>query len=292
MLIYLYPIDFKLHSFILSVFRANLPTPSCYTEQYIHSSSRVRVKYHLNIKHVHMIDHLVEIRQRAIRIFIIFLGIFSLFFFFANDLFYLVCAPVQKVLPLQSSLIATGIGDPLFAPIHLAFNLALWACCPFFLLELWLFCSPGLYKKEKQQTALITFLGVGLFCMGGLFCYYIFLPYLTQFFVASVPQGVLYLPGIVSTINFITKMMLIFGVIFEIPFLCVLFVQYQICTIKQLRIVRPYVIVSSFIIGMLLTPPDVISQIMLALPMCLLYEIGLLLAQWKSKALFLSEKKI
>ena len=223
-----------------------------------------------------MLFHLIELRKRILKVLVVFAGCFILLFLFANDLFQFIIGPLIKVLPEGSTVIATQVASPLITPIHLALNVAILLCTPYALFQTWMFISPGLYQEEK--TPLKRFLGLGLlmFIIGAGFCFYIVLPFILKFFVNALPKGVQYFPDMNNVISFINQMIITFGLVFQLPLVCLAGVHLGWFSAKSLKLFRPYFIVSSFIIGMLLTPPDVLSQLLLALPMCLLYEIGIL----------------
>jgi len=226
-----------------------------------------------------MIQHLLEIRQRSIYVLGAFLAFFALFFFFANDLFYTLVKPLIAALPTDNSLIATQITSPVFLPISLAADAAILCTAPIALWQLWRFIAPGLYRDEKQTLGRVLLLSLVLFVCGILFCFYLILPFMFQFFAEAVPLGVKMMPDMANALDFITRMLLIFGLCFQVPLICLTLVRLQWVNIQQLQQIRPYIIVAAFTIGMLLTPPDVLSQLMLALPLCILYETGIVLAR-------------
>lgn len=226
-----------------------------------------------------MLDHLLELRRRALILSVLFAGLFLLFFVYANPLFQIVISPLLSSLPLSKGIIATQITSPVLIPMKLAADTALLATAPFALAQGWLFVSPALYRQEKAPLACFMVMGFMLFCLGMLFCFFIALPLMFHFFAQALPTGVTWLPDMNEAIAFITRMLLLFGLCFQVPLLCVAVVRLQWIDLGRLQALRPYIIVGAFILGMLLTPPDVPSQIMLALPLCLLYELGLFLAK-------------
>lgn len=226
-----------------------------------------------------MLNHLIELRQRALIAVCIFGGFFLLFFCYANNLFEALASPLTHVLPKQQSLIATQITSPVFTPIKLAADTALLCTTPFALMQLWLFIAPGLYRRERKPIMGALLLSLLLFCCGLLFCFFIVLPFMFQFFSQAVPTGVRLMPDMNTALDFITRMLMLFGLCFQVPLLCMLLVHMRWVSLARLQQIRPYMIVAAFTLGMLLTPPDVLSQIMLAVPLCLLYELGLLLAR-------------
>ncbi|RUR06315.1 twin-arginine translocase subunit TatC [Legionella sp. km772] len=229
-----------------------------------------------------MLAHLLELRQRAIYVALCFFALFILFFFLAGDLYRLLVYPLTHLLPAQQSLIATQITAPVFTPLKLATNMALFLSLPFTLYQLWRFISPGLYQQERYSIRGIIGISIGLFIAGVLFCFYLVLPLMFQLFISAVPQGVRLMPDMTNAMDFIIHMLALFGLCFQVPVLCLLLVRIQLVRIADLKTLRPYMIVLAFILGMLLTPPDVLSQILLALPLCLLYELGILLAIYLS----------
>lgn len=224
-----------------------------------------------------MLTHLLEFRQRAIYVALCFLGLFLLFFYFAADLYQLLVYPLNHLLPEQS-LIATQITAPIFTPLKLASDIALFCTLPFALYHLWRFISPGLYQQERHSIRGIMAISIILFISGVAFCFYLILPLMFQLFIAAVPRGVKLMPDMTNAIEFIMHMLALFGLCFQVPVLCLLLVRIKVLRIEDLKKFRPYMIVLAFILGMLLTPPDVFSQVILAIPLCLLYELGILLA--------------
>jgi len=224
-----------------------------------------------------MLIHLLELRRRAMWVISVFATLFVLFFYFANALFSFIISPLLQALPYNHSLIATQIAAPVLTPLKLAADLALIACTPYALFQLWQFVAPALYPRERQHIALPVVSSLSLFCIGMLFCFYLVLPFMFQFFAGALPPHVKMMPDIANAVDFITRMLLIFGLCFQVPLICWMLVRMQWLTLTTLKQIRPYVIVSAFTVGMLLTPPDVLSQVMLALPLCLLYELGIIL---------------
>ncbi|STX27547.1 sec-independent (periplasmic) protein translocase protein TatC [Legionella beliardensis] len=225
-----------------------------------------------------MLRHLIELRQRALLVMMVFLSFFLLFFYFAKPLFYWLVKPLLSILPPDNFIIVTHITAPVLAPINLAANAALLCTSPIALYHIWRFVMPGLYRSERQKLGHTILLSLFLFVLGVLFCFCIVLPFMFQFFTQAVPDHVKMLPDMASTLDFITRMLLLFGFCFQVPLVCLTLVRLNLLSIATLRQIRPYVIVGAFIVGMLLTPPDVLSQVMLAVPLCFLYELGIILA--------------
>ncbi|USQ13855.1 twin-arginine translocase subunit TatC [Legionella lytica] len=225
-----------------------------------------------------LLPHLLELRRRSILILLWFAVLFTAFFFLANELFQMLVGPLLHTLSGQNDLIATQIASPVFTPLKLAADTALLLTAPYALFHLWRFVSPGLYQKEQRALRSAMVLSLLLFLTGVAFCYYLVLPFMFQFFIHALPKGVRYMPDMAYALDFITRMLLLFGLCFQVPLICLTLVRLTLLDVDTLKKIRPYVIVAAFIIGMLLTPPDVFSQIMLAVPLCLLYETGIILA--------------
>jgi sec-independent protein translocase protein TatC len=230
-----------------------------------------------------LLTHLIELRRRAIYVLVFFSSLCLLFFFFADSLFHQLISPLLHVLPTAEPLIATQLTTPLLTPIKLAADAAMLFTAPFLLLQTWYFASPGLYQRERNGLRWAILGSLSLFVVGVLFCFYVVLPFMLQFFTHAIPAGVRLMPDITYAVSFITRMLLLFGFCFQVPLICLLLVHLQLIRVATLKVIRPYVIVAAFTIGMLFTPPDVLSQIMLAIPLCLLYELGIILAVFMEK---------
>lgn len=226
-----------------------------------------------------ILSHLLDLRKRLFYVILVFINLFLVSYFFANELFHLLVAPLVRALPMKSSLIATQITAPVLMPLSLAADAALLATAPFALLQLWRFIAPGLYRDERFHLSSALIASLLLFCLGVLFCFYLVLPFLFQFFTKNITEGVRLMPDMTYVLDFITRMLLIFGLSFQLPLLCLTLVQLRWIDLAVLKKIRPYVIVAAFVVGMLLTPPDVLSQLMLALPLCILYELGIILVK-------------
>lgn len=223
-----------------------------------------------------LIEHLIELRSRLIRavvaILVIFLGLFP----FANEIYTFVAQPLMALLPEGSQMIATEVASPFLAPFKLTLVLAVFIAIPFVLHQAWAFVAPGLYDNEKALALPILASSVMLFYAGAAFAYYVVFPLLFQFFTQTGPENVAVMTDINQYLNFVLKLFFAFGVAFEIPIATFLLILSGATTVESLSKKRPYVILGCFVVGMLLTPPDVISQSLLAIPMYLLYEVGLL----------------
>jgi sec-independent protein translocase protein TatC len=222
-----------------------------------------------------LLRFLTELRKRLI-ISLIALGIiFGVLFCFANTLYTWLALPLLKALPKGHGLISTTITGPFLVPFEFTFVTALFVAVPFFLYQLWAFVAPALYLHERRLVWPLLFISIMLFYAGVAFAYFIIFPLLFVFFTRTVPVGVMFSPDISHYLDFTLQLFFIFGVIFEVPVITVLVISSGVFSREKLISLRRYVIVGAFIIGMLLGPPDVLSQIMLALPLWLLFEVGL-----------------
>ena len=227
-----------------------------------------------------LLEHLLELRSRLLRCFVAIGIIFLCLVVFASDLYTFFAAPIQDLLSNDIGMIATDITAPFFAPFKLALVLACFLAAPYWLYQIWSFISPGLYNKEKRLVMPLLASSVFLFYLGMVFCYFVVFPLVFGFFTSIVPEGIQVTPDINSYLNFILKLFFAFGLAFEIPIATVLCIRTGITTAESLAKKRPYVILACFVFGMLLTPPDVISQSLLALPTWLLFEIGLFTSRY------------
>lgn len=222
--------------------------------------------------------HFTELRRRLLQVFIAFMVLFLLFYFSAQGLLHALLSPLLQALSGNEAIIVTQITSSVLTPLSLAANAAMLATTPFALLHVWLFVAPGLYAAERRSFCWVIFSSVLLFCTGLLFCFYVVLPLMLRFFANAVPHGIRFLPDMALAVDFMTRMLLLFGLCFQVPLVCVFLVRMGVLEVVALKKVRPYAIVGAFTLGMLLTPPDVFSQVMLALPLCLLYELGVFLS--------------
>ena len=227
-------------------------------------------------------QHLLELRVRLLKSIAAIAVGFLCLVFFSNDLYSFFSAPIQALLPDGSTMIATDVASPFFAPFKLTAFLALFLAMPYVLFQVWSFIAPGLYEKEKKLAMPLFISSVLLFYLGIAFCYYIVFPLVFGFFTSVAPVGISVTPDINSYLNFILKLFFAFGLAFEIPVATVILVRTGITSHSALAKKRPYIIVCCFIFGMLLTPPDVISQSLLAIPTWLLFEFGLILSRFVS----------
>ena len=225
-----------------------------------------------------LVSHLVELRQRLMYIVLAILVLFIGLFYFANDLYTYLSAPLTALLPEGTSMIATDVTSPFFAPFKLTLVASIFLAMPFILHQIWGFIAPGLYKHEKRLAVPLLVSSIFLFYAGIAFAYFVVFPLIFSFFTAVGPENVAMMTDISSYLNFVLKLFFAFGVVFEIPIATLLLIWSGAATVTGLREKRAYVIVGCFVVGMLLTPPDVISQSLLAVPMWLLFEAGILMS--------------
>lgn len=231
-----------------------------------------------------ILSYLTEIRARLIKS-LIFVGcIFGVFAFIADDLYVFFAAPLIAKLPNGTNMIATDVASPFLTPLKLAFILAFFISIPYILYQIWSFIAPALYKKEKILLMPLLASSSILFYLGMAFAYWVVFPLVFSFFTKVSPENVLVATDINSYLDFILAVFFAFGIAFEIPIIVIILCWFKITTVTQLKKRRPYVIIMAFVVGMLLTPPDIISQTLLAIPMCLLFELGLLLAKFYERS--------
>jgi len=226
------------------------------------------------------LDHIIELRSRILRALLVVLVLFFPIYYFANDIYQFVAAPLLAHLPSNSGMIATEVASPFLTPFKLAIFTAVFAAMPFVLHQAWAFVSPGLYLHEKRFAMPLLISSVLLFYGGMAFAYFLVFPLVFQFFAAVTPFGVTMMTDINKYLDFVLKMFFAFGFAFEIPIAILLMVWSGLSSSKSLAAKRPYVIVGCFVVGMLLTPPDIISQLLLAIPTWMLFEVGVFLARF------------
>ncbi|ESE41441.1 twin-arginine translocase subunit TatC [Shewanella decolorationis] len=230
-----------------------------------------------------LISHLLELRSKLLKSIASVLIVFICSVYWANDIYHYMAIPLMQSLPLGGSMIATDVAAPFFAPFKLTLVLSFFVAVPYVLYQIWSFVAPGLYKHEKRLVMPLLFSSTVLFYLGIAFAYYIVFPVVFGFFANTAPEGVQVATDISSYLDFVLKLFFAFGLSFEIPIAVVLLCWAGVTTPEDLKQKRPYIIVGAFVVGMLLTPPDVISQTMLAVPMLLLFEGGLFAARFYSK---------
>ena len=229
------------------------------------------------------ISHLIELRQRLVRAVGVVLVLFVIFSFVwpgAGAIYDFLAAPLMHALPEGAKMIATGVITPFMVPMKVAALVAFLVTLPYVLYQAWAFVAPGLYEHEKKLAVPIIFASTLLFLLGVAFCYYFVFGQVFSFIHGFAPKSITPAPDIEAYFSFVITMFLAFGVTFEIPIVVVILVRAGVVSVEKLRDIRPYVIVGAFVVAAVVTPPDVLSQFMLALPMCLLYEAGLFFARF------------
>jgi len=229
------------------------------------------------------ISHLIELRSRILKAVLSILIIFVPLAFFAQDLYHFLATPLLNAMPENSQMIATDVAAPFFAPFKLTLVLAFFLAIPVVLYQIWGFVAPGLYRNEKKLIAPLLLSSTLLFYLGVAFAYFVVFPVIFAFFAGIEITGVAFTTDISSYLNFVLKLFFAFGMAFEIPVATVLMCWSGITDAASLRAKRPYVIVGAFVVGMLLTPPDIISQSLLAVPMLILFEVGILIGGMYSR---------
>ena len=227
-----------------------------------------------------LLGHLVELRNRLLRCVVAVILVFAALAAFAQDIYHQLAKPLMAVLPENSSMIATDVAAPFFAPFKLTFIVAICLAIPYILLQVWQFIAPALYSREKRLMAPLVVSSTLLFYSGIAFAYFIVFPIIFGFFTSVAPEGVTVATDISNYLDFVLKLFFAFGLAFEIPVAILLMVWTGVSSRAALAEKRPYIIVGAFILGMLLTPPDVLSQTLLAVPMWLLFELGLVLSRF------------
>ena len=228
-----------------------------------------------------LLSHLVALRKSLLRSVIAVVVVFVSLFYFANDIYELVADPLIVHLPgdSESKMIAIAVASPFLTPFKLTAYVALFIAMPFILHQLWGFVAPGLYLREKKFALPLLFTSILLFYSGMLFAYFLVFPLVFQFFAATTPEHVTWMTDINQYLDFVIKLVFAFGVIFEIPIATMLMVLAGFSTPQSLGRKRPYIVVGCFFIGMILTPPDIISQVLLAIPAWILFELGILFSR-------------
>ena len=239
----------------------------------------------LDEKEQTLMDHLVELRDRLLHMVLAILIVFVALFAFAEDIFTLAADPLLALMPEGTSMIATGVTSPFLVPFKLVLLLSVLLTIPYLLHQIWSFIAPGLYRHEKRMAGPLLVSSVVLFYCGIAFAYFIIFPILFGFFIGIAPEGVAVMTDIGQYLDFIIAIFLAFGIAFEVPVATFLLIAAGITTPDKLADKRPYIIIGAFVVGMLLTPPDVISQSLLAVPIWLLFELGLIMSR-----IFLKDK--
>lgn len=227
-----------------------------------------------------LIEHLTELRQRLINVILALLAAFLSLVYFANNIYSFVAEPLRRFLPDGATMIATEVASPFLAPFKLTLVVAAMIVMPYVLFQAWAFVAPGMYRQEKRFALPLLASSIVLFYCGVAFAYYVVCPMVFGFFTSVSPVGVTVMTDINHYLNFVLTMFFAFGFAFEIPVATVLLVWAGITTPQALTSKRPYIVVGCFAIGMVLTPPDVFSQTLLAVPMWLLFEVGVWASRW------------
>ena len=224
------------------------------------------------------ISHLIELRNRLIRatavIVVVFLGLMP----FASKIYDMVAAPMMHALPAGSRMIATGVITPFLIPVKITMLLAFLIALPWVLYQAWAFVAPGLYAHEKRLVAPLVISSSLLFLAGVAFCYFFVFGVVFKFVNDFAPKSISVAPDIESYLDFVISMFMAFGMTFEVPIIVIVLVRMGLVSVQKLKEIRPYVIVGAFVVAAIVTPPDIMSQLLLAVPICLLYEIGLFVA--------------
>jgi len=233
----------------------------------------------IDSKEQSLLDHLIELRDRLLHMVLAVLVLFLALFPFSEEIFTVVAQPLLALMPEGTSMIATSVTSPFLVPFKLVLLLAVLLAVPYLLHQMWAFVAPGLYSHEKRLAAPLLISSVFLFYCGIAFAYFVVFPLLFRFFIAVAPEGVSVMTDIGQYLDFIIAIFFAFGIAFEVPVATFLLILAGATTADNMAKKRPYIIVGAFVIGMLLTPPDVISQSLLAVPMWALFEIGLLMSR-------------
>ncbi|HAQ48261.1 MAG: twin-arginine translocase subunit TatC [Glaciecola sp.] len=230
-----------------------------------------------------LISHLIELRSRILKMLVSVLLIFVVLTPFAQDIYHILAQPLLNALPEGASMIATDVASPFLAPFKLTLVVAFFIAIPYILYHIWGFIAPALYRNEKKLIAPLLFSSSLLFYAGMAFAYFVLFPVAFAFLTSFAPEGVVVSTDISSYLSFVLTIFFAFGIAFEIPIAIILLCWTGVTTPQQLRQKRPYVIVGAFVVGMLLTPPDVISQVLLAIPMWILFEVGVIIGSIYAK---------
>ena len=223
-----------------------------------------------------LIEHLVELRNRILHSIVAIVIIFFPLFYFANELYTFISEPLREFLPEGTSMIATEVASPFLTPFKLSLVLSLFVAMPYILHQIWGFVAPGLYSNEKRVALPLLLYSILLFYAGIAFAFFVVFPLVFAFFTSVAPDGVAIMTDINRYLDFVLKLFFAFGLAFEIPIATMLLIWTGATSTESLKRKRPYVIIGCFIFGMILTPPDVISQILLAIPMWVLFELGII----------------
>jgi len=228
------------------------------------------------------LSHLIELRSRLVRAIAAVLVVMLCLFPWAKEIYSALAAPLLRVLPKGATMIATDVTGTFFVPLKVTLMAAFLLALPYVLWQAWAFVAPGLYHHEKRLAAPVIVSSMVFFVIGMSFAYFFVFPVMFGFFAGYAPTGVQMMTDIDKYLSFVLAMFLAFGVTFEVPVIVIVLVRLRVVSLEKLRAIRSYVVVGAFVIGAIFTPPDVLSQLMLAVPIWLLYELGLLLARFVS----------
>ena len=229
------------------------------------------------------LSHLFELRDRLVRSLIAVALVFIPTFFYASELYDLLAWPMMRTLPEGSKMIATGVITPFFIPMKIAMMVAFLVALPYLLYQAWAFVAPGLYAHETKLVLPLVVSSTLLFFLGMAFCYFFVFGTVFAFIAQFAPKSITVAPDIEAYFNFVLGMFIAFGVTFEVPVIVVVLVMTGMVSVEKLREIRSFVIVGAFVVAAVVTPPDVVSQLMLAIPLCLLYEVGIFVARFVEK---------
>jgi sec-independent protein translocase protein TatC len=243
----------------------------------------------LNQQEESFFSHLVELRDRLIRALMAIGVVFIPLAFYARELYALLAAPLLATLPAGGQMIATDVVGVFLVPMKVALMVAFLIALPFVLYQVWAFVAPGLYVHEKKLAIPMVAASVVLFFIGMSFAYFAFFPMVFGFMAQFAPEGVAWMTDIEKYLSFVLTMFLAFGITFEVPIIVIVLVKLGLVSVEKLREWRSYVIVGAFVVAAVFTPPDVISQFMMAIPLWLLYEVGIVLAAWMAKPVVVGE---
>jgi len=230
------------------------------------------------------ISHLIELRSRLMKASIAVILVFLCLMPWAGAIYDLLAMPMMRALPEGSKMIATGVVTPFLVPVKVTMLVAFMIALPWVLYQAWAFVAPGLYTHEKKLVAPLVISSSLLFLAGVAFCYYLVFGVVFRFVNDFAPQSISVAPDIDSYFGFVMMMFIAFGMTFEVPIVVIVLVRMGFVTVDKLKKMRPYIIVGAFILAAIVTPPDVVSQLLLAIPLCLLFELGLIIAPWFAKA--------
>lgn len=236
----------------------------------------------MSVQEESFISHLVELRDRLLRSVVAVIAVFVCLMPWAGDIYDVLAYPMMQALPEGTKMIATGVVTPFFVPVKVTLLVAFVLALPFVLYQAWAFIAPGLYAHEKRLGLPLVIGSTFLFMLGMAFCYFFVFRTVFKFITQFAPKSITAAPDIEQYLSFVMSMFLAFGITFEVPVIVILLVKMGLVSVEKMKEARPYVIVGAFVIAAVVTPPDVVSQLMLAIPMCLLFELGVFLARFVS----------